>query len=248
MPSSRTLARPLLASMFIAGGLDALQNPESKVKAADAVVGPLQRRLPALPDDTATLVRVNGAVQVVAGSLLALGKLRRLAALALIGSIIPTTYAGHRFWEEADDAVRAQQRVHFLKNLGLLGGLILAVADKGPGPSVGRRASRRARRVGTSVAATGSAGAAATRLRTRRASVGATTTGRRAARQARRAADRAGAAVSAARRGATPYVAAGADRAGSAVTAARRGAAPLVAARADRAGDLLSKAAASIPG
>jgi uncharacterized membrane protein YphA (DoxX/SURF4 family) len=237
--------------MFIVGGLDALRNPESKVKAADAVVGPLQRRFPALPDDPAALVRVNGAVQVVAGSLLATGKLPRLAALALIGSIVPTTYAGHRFWEEADDATRAQQRIHFLKNMGLLGGLILAVADQGPGPSLGRRAGRQARRLGTSVAATSTVGAAATRRRTRQASAEATSTGRRAARQARRAAhrgaDRAGAAVTAARRNATPYVAAGADRAGAAVTAARRNAAPLVSAGADRAGDLLSKAAAALP-
>ena len=46
------------------------------------------------------LVRVNGAVQVGAGVFLAIGKFRRPAAFALIGSIIPTTYAGHRFWEE----------------------------------------------------------------------------------------------------------------------------------------------------
>ena len=60
-------------------------------------------------------------VQVGAGGLLALGKFRRLASWALVASVIPTTYAGHRFWEEVDEETRAQQRVHFLKNLGLLG-------------------------------------------------------------------------------------------------------------------------------
>ena len=71
MSISRRIARPLLASMFIAGGLDAIQSPESKVKAAAAVTEPLKTRFPALPEDTATLVRLNGMVQVGAGGLLA---------------------------------------------------------------------------------------------------------------------------------------------------------------------------------
>jgi len=123
----RRVAYLMLASMFVSGGLDALLHPESKVKAAEAVTGPLVRHLPVLPDDTATLVRLNGATQVVAGTLLATGKLRRTAAMVLIGSLIPTTLAGHRFWQETDEARRSQQRIHFLKNVGLLGGLILAV-------------------------------------------------------------------------------------------------------------------------
>ena len=66
-----------------------------------------------------------------------------LAALALIGSIVPTTYAGHRFWEETDEATRAEQRMHFFKNLGLLGGLLLAAMDTEGKPSLGWRAKRR---------------------------------------------------------------------------------------------------------
>jgi uncharacterized membrane protein YphA (DoxX/SURF4 family) len=161
MTISRRLARPMLASMFVAGGLDALRNPESKVKAADAVVGPLTEIVPSLPDNTETFVRVNGAIQVGAGVLLAVGKFRRLAALALIGSIIPTTYAGHRFWDETDEGNRAQQRIHFFKNLGLLGGLILEAVDTEGAPSLGWRARRQGRRVGQAVAAGRLAGEAA---------------------------------------------------------------------------------------
>jgi putative oxidoreductase len=142
------VARPLLASMFIAGGLDSLQHPESKVKAAARVTGPLSERVPALPDDTATVVRINGAVQVVAGSLLATGILSRLSAFVLAGSLLPTTLAGHPFWEELDEGTRTQQRVHFLKNLGLLGGLVLAATacrtgDHGPARWTGRHARTR---------------------------------------------------------------------------------------------------------
>jgi uncharacterized membrane protein YphA (DoxX/SURF4 family) len=152
MAPTRRIARPLLASVFIAGGVDALRDPEAKAKAAQAVTVPLSRQFPALPDDPELLVRINGAVQVGAGVLLAVGRFRRLAAVALIASIIPTTYAGHRFWEEDDDVTRAQQQVHFLKNLGLLGGLILAAADTEGEPSLGWRARRRAARIGAAVA------------------------------------------------------------------------------------------------
>jgi uncharacterized membrane protein YphA (DoxX/SURF4 family) len=148
MTISSRVARPLLASIFVSGGLDALRNPEGKVKAAEAVTGPLTRHISALPDDTALLVRVNGGVQVVAGILLSLGKFRRISSLALIGSIVPTTLAGHRFWDEVDDEKSAQQQVHFLKNLGVLGGLILAAADTEGEPSVSWRLRRRVQRAG----------------------------------------------------------------------------------------------------
>jgi putative oxidoreductase len=148
MSISRVVARPMLSAIFVAGGLDALRHPETKVPAADAVVQPVVEQVPILPRDTEALVKLNAAVQIGAGLLLATGKLRRLAALALIGSIIPTTYAGHRFWEETDDATRAQQRVHFLKNMGLLGGLMLAATDTEGAPSLSWRAKTQTRRLG----------------------------------------------------------------------------------------------------
>ena len=134
MTISRRVARPLLASIFIAGGLDAVQHPHSKAKKAERVAMPLARSLP-LPDDPVALVRINGAVQIGGGVLLALSRFPRLAAAALAASLVPTTIAGHRFWEESDDQTRAQQRTQFLKNASMLGGLILAVTDSEGRPS-----------------------------------------------------------------------------------------------------------------
>jgi uncharacterized membrane protein YphA (DoxX/SURF4 family) len=126
-PSAR-LAGPLLASIFIQAGWDAFQNPEGKLKASAPVTGPLSKRL-AFVSDEAALVKLNGAVQVGAGVLLATGRLRRLAALVLMGSLIPTTYAGHQFWNQADEASRAQQRIQFAKNMAIFGGLVLTAAQ-----------------------------------------------------------------------------------------------------------------------
>jgi putative oxidoreductase len=137
------IAGPLLASMFVAGGIDALRNPEEKVKAAEAVVRPLTERLPALPRDTETFISFNAAVQIGGGALLALGRLRRIAALALIGSLIPTTYAGHRFWDEVGEERQIQQRIHFLKNVGLLGGLVSKLGADHRGGRSGRKTGHR---------------------------------------------------------------------------------------------------------
>ncbi len=147
MALSRRIARPLLASIFVVGGLDAVRNPAGKAKKAQVVTEPLRERAGTAALDTEAMVRVNGGVQIVGGVLLATGKVRRLACLALMGSIIPTTYAGHRFWEEADPTTRSQQKMHFLKNLGLLGGLILAAVDTEGEPSLGWRAKRRFRHI-----------------------------------------------------------------------------------------------------
>ncbi len=147
MSLSRTIARPFLAATFIYDGWDAIRNPGPQVKQAGPVMQTIAQKVPILPQDAEKLVQINGAVMVGAGTLMALGKFRRLAALALIGSIVPTTYAGHRFWEEEDEATKAQQRTHFLKNLGLLGGLILEAFDTEGAPSLRwRTAHRRANR------------------------------------------------------------------------------------------------------
>ena len=97
-----------------------------------------------ITEDPATLVRINGAVMVVGGVLLGTGRVPRLAAIALGATLIPTTLAAHRFWEIDDPTQRAQQRVHFLKNVSMFGGLILAATDTEGRPSLSWRARKRA--------------------------------------------------------------------------------------------------------
>lgn len=136
MTISRFLARPLLSSIFVYGGADALRNPAGKVPAADDVAPPIAAQIPGLPEgDTEKLVKINAAVQVGAGALLAFGKLPRLSAAALAASLVPTTAAGHRFWE-LEGEQRKQQQFHFFKNVSLLGGLVLAALDTEGRPGV----------------------------------------------------------------------------------------------------------------
>src|SRR5947208_17090896 len=96
MTVSSALARPMLAGIFIFGGIDSVRNPASKEHLAEGVAPKIAEPL-GLPTDPVKLVRINGAVQVTAGTLLAFGKLPRLSATALALSLLPTTWAGHRF-------------------------------------------------------------------------------------------------------------------------------------------------------
>ncbi|MET9118822.1 DoxX family protein [Streptomyces longwoodensis] len=145
----RLVGRPLLASMFVSGGLQSLRAPEQVSPVAEPVVRPVTDQVTALPDRTEDVVRLTGAVQVAGGLLLATGRVPRVAALALAATLVPTTWAAHRFWEAEDPEERTQQRLHFLKNLSMLGGLLIAAADTGGTPSLawrGRHAARGVRR------------------------------------------------------------------------------------------------------
>jgi putative oxidoreductase len=132
----RALGRPMLASIFIVQGYDTFRHPERVAAKAEPVVRPVAERVSVVPAKTEQAVRLNGAVQMAAGSLLALGRFPRLSALAIAGTLVPTTLAGHRFWEAEDEASKTQQRIHFLKNLSMFGGLVIAAVDTGGKPSL----------------------------------------------------------------------------------------------------------------
>ncbi|MEX2981640.1 DoxX family protein [Streptomyces sp. C36] len=124
------LARPLLASAFVTSGVQTIQHPEMLADMAAPVALAIAERVPGLPRDAAALVRLNGAVHVAAGALLAVGRLPRLSALTLAASLVPTTLAAHAYWKESDPGKRAQSRIGFFKNMSMLGGLLLAAAER----------------------------------------------------------------------------------------------------------------------
>ena len=149
MVTTRRLTYPLLSAIFLAGGMDAATDPEPKVAAVEHLVPRVLGAL-GVQARTASVVRANGIVQVLAALSLAAGVLPRLSADVLAGSLVPSTIAGHPFWEEKDPAARAAQRVEFLKNLGILAGLVLVATQparvrrrrtKVAGPAAPRSAS-----------------------------------------------------------------------------------------------------------
>jgi putative oxidoreductase len=111
----------MLASIFVVDGIRTLARPESRADAVrpltDRVTPLLERTDPRLPTDAVTLVRVKAAADVLAGLALATGRFTRPAAAVLAAGLIPRT------------ATDGTDRDRLLRNLGLLGGLLLAAAD-----------------------------------------------------------------------------------------------------------------------
>lgn len=145
----------MLASMFVVGATNALKNSDRLAAKArpvtDRVTTLATRVAPGaqVPTDPQTLVRINAVVQLVGSAGLATGRAPRLSAALLAASLVPTTLAGHAFWNEADPAVRSNQRIHFFKNVSMLGGVLLAAADRDRNAGVTRRARRAAKRLET---------------------------------------------------------------------------------------------------
>ena len=160
----RRIARPMLSAVFISRGIDALRSPKP---AADAA-RPTLEGLSKLPDPVGTNVpsnaeavaRVNAAVQIGGGLLLASGRLPRVASAALALSVVPGSLGGHTFWSESDPHRKADERRAFLTDVSLIGGLIIAAVDTEGKPSLGWRGRRAAHRVSEAVSAALPAGAA----------------------------------------------------------------------------------------
>jgi len=112
------LARLLLAGSFFRGAWRAVNDP--------ARLAPTAAKL-GLPEPEA-MVMFNGAAQLAGATAMSLGILPRLAAAGLALSLVPTTLGAHRFWEIEDETARSMQLTHFLKNLGLIGGLLAVAA------------------------------------------------------------------------------------------------------------------------
>jgi uncharacterized membrane protein YphA (DoxX/SURF4 family) len=115
------LSRLAVAAPFVWLGYEAVAEPGMRVKMA-ADFG--------IPESAAeAVVRLNGAVMVAGGLGVATGVLPRVAAAGVVGSMIPTTLAGHSFWKDTDPIARKTNRIQLLKNLGLVGGLLAVVAS-----------------------------------------------------------------------------------------------------------------------
>ncbi len=116
----RTGIQLLLSGIFIYGGWGAFSKPGGRPKLVAAAGIPR-------PEQAVVL---NGAVMIVAGLLLSLGIAPRIAAALLIGSLIPTTIVGHPFWKDEPGPEREKQLLQFLKNLGLISGLLMVLTEK----------------------------------------------------------------------------------------------------------------------
>jgi len=96
MTPIRTAARTLLGALFVGSGWMALRHPDRLVPKAKPVTDRLSPALQAasLPTEAETLVKVNGAVQLAGGLLLATGHLTRRRQADNKATTTPPRWAG----------------------------------------------------------------------------------------------------------------------------------------------------------
>lgn len=133
----RMIARPMLGAIFVASGVQHVQNPsygaEIAQDFADTVAQPV-----GVDVDGETLMKVHGYVSVLAGAGLALGVAPRLCALALAADVTAVNLTTHRFWEQEGEESGAT-RVQFLKDLAIAGGLLYVAVDTHGKPGLAYR-------------------------------------------------------------------------------------------------------------
>jgi putative oxidoreductase len=110
----RRLGLLLFTAIFVTGGWGQAQQPGGRAEAARRAGLPVQDQH----------VQLSGWAMILCALALQAAPLRRPAALTLALILSPITYAGHRFWEMEPGQARQGQRVHFMKNLSLIGGAL----------------------------------------------------------------------------------------------------------------------------
>jgi len=104
----------MMSTVFVVGAGDALRNPAPRAQAVDWMGLPQPDRL----------VQASSAGLLASGTALALGIREREAATLAFALLVPTTVGGHAFWRVDDEQARRGQRIHFMKNLTILGALL----------------------------------------------------------------------------------------------------------------------------
>ena len=131
MSALRSIARPMLASIFAVQGYATLRDPGRVAARAEPVVRQLAgAQIPLIPESTEDAVRLNGAVQVGAAALLAAGGAPGWPRSPWRARWSRRHWPGTRSGRSRTRRSGPRSGIQFLKNLAMLGGLLIA-ADAG---------------------------------------------------------------------------------------------------------------------
>ncbi|MBW3539033.1 MAG: DoxX family protein [Planctomycetes bacterium] len=134
------LGRLLISPIFIFSAVHKLMNWQATVGELTTQLGQSLGRELAEPLP-AILLGVAAGVELLGSLMVLFGCGARLGALALFLFLIPTALVFHDFWTFSG-AERMNQMQHFMKNVTIMGGLLMIVALGAGGASVDGRRKR----------------------------------------------------------------------------------------------------------
>lgn len=137
----RALARPMLASSFILSGLERLRHADQTAEQLSPVLSRISAALPVQTSEK-SLAKLLAGIQVGAGVLVATGKFSRPAAVVLAMTAGLGTVVEYRSAATDTKEGKAHRRSQLAKNIGLLGGALLASVDTAGRPGLAWRAER----------------------------------------------------------------------------------------------------------
>ena len=132
----RLIARPMLASAYIANGVVRVKNPDVAASSVEPISKMAKKKFD-VEIDPALIARATGVAQVTAGSLLAIGKMPRLSS-----SILVTTYLLEVVGQQLNKETRSTDGL--LAKTAILGGALLASVDTAGKPGLAWRAQHAA--------------------------------------------------------------------------------------------------------
>ncbi|MBV9252575.1 MAG: DoxX family protein [Acetobacteraceae bacterium] len=108
----------LYSAMLFVGGWQQAREPGGRAERARSSGLPIGDEF----------VQLSGWAMIAGAAALHLAPLRRVAALAIAAQLLPITYVGHRFWEIEEGPQRMQNKIHFFKNLSMIGSALYIAA------------------------------------------------------------------------------------------------------------------------
>ncbi len=139
----RVLARPLIAGSFVFSGVERLRNAGTTAPQLKPVLAGATKVVPSLgavTNNEKLVGQVLGATQVGAALLLGIGRFSRLSALLLTLTATVNTMVDYRAAASKTPEDKKARRSQLLKNLSLVGAVLLAAVDTNGRPGVAWRA------------------------------------------------------------------------------------------------------------
>jgi len=109
------LGRILLGGFFIANGFNHFKN------AGPMAGGAAARKVPS----PKLAVILSGALMLLGGIGVLLGIYPVYSIILLLIFLVPTTFIMHPYWKESDQALRMNEQINFMKNIALIGALLM---------------------------------------------------------------------------------------------------------------------------